>query len=135
MLELSEEQMLRADEKYRIRFHKRIRTYVREKIPDKTRTIPDSQLLAYIVRQDKIAEKHEITTERGVAKWVCYSLGYGEDFYQEPEIKTYFNEPEPPNAEDKLSILIDYMKALKTDPNVKIESIYANYGYPIIGGK
>ncbi len=134
MLTISKEQMAKAEEKYRIRFYKRIRAYVREKMPKETSSYPDSKLLAYIAEQDKIAEKHGIRTDQGVTKWVCLSLGYGKDFYRQADIKDYFSTPGKPGAEIRLSILMDHLNAKQKNPNAKIESIFAEHGYHIVEG-
>jgi hypothetical protein len=132
MITISKDQMAQAEEKYRVRFHKRVRAYVRKKMPDTTRQIPDSKLLVYIARQDKVAEKQGVTTELGVTKWVCLSLGHGENFYQEPSIKKYLQTGDSPPVITKLDILVDYMQAQKKDPKVKIDTIFAKHGYHVM---
>ena len=134
MLTFTEEQMVWADQRARVHFHRRVRDYVREKIPETVNTIPNTQLLAYIGKQDKIAAEYEITTELGVTRWVCLSLGLGQDFYQEPEIKDYFNSPGLPDAETRLAVLVDSLHAQKQNPDIKIESVLAEHGYPVMGG-
>jgi len=133
MLYISKEQMAKADEKARVHFHRRLRDYVRKKLPEQTDSTPDSKLLAYIAEQDKIAGEHEIKTEQGVAKWVCLSLGFGDDFFQEPPIKDYFNSPGLPDAETKLAVLVDCLYARKQNPDVKLETVFAEHGFDLRG--
>jgi len=131
MLEISQEQMEKADVKARVHFHRRLRDYVREKLPDETSQMPDSKLLTYIAEQDQIAGEHEVKTEQGVAKWVCLSFGLGAGFYQQPEFKNYFDSPEPPIAETKIVLLVDYLHARQQNPNTKIETIFAEHGFKV----
>ncbi len=137
MLEISQEQMEKADVKARVHFHRRLRNYVREKLPEKTESISDSNLLTYIAEQDQIAGEHEIRTERGAAKWVCLSFDLGENFYQKEPVKGYFNSQDPqnlPSAETKLQILVEYLIAKQDDPSLKIETVIKNHGYFVVGG-
>ncbi len=134
MLVITEEQMVRADAKARVHFHRRVRGHVREKMPEETRTMPNTQLLAYIGRQDKIAGAHGIKTERGIFNWVVLALSYEEDFYQKPDIKHYFKQPGQPSAEPRLSILIDYLIVKKKNPAITIDTIFADHGYSKEGG-
>lgn len=133
MLHISKEQIAKADEKVRVHFHRRLRDYVREKLPEQTDSTPDSKLLAYITEQDKIAGERGITTEQGVAKWVFLSFGLDKDFYQQPEFKNYFDSPEPPDAESKLALFVDYLHARRQDPDIKIETVFAEHGFKVRG--
>jgi hypothetical protein len=134
MLEISQEQMEKADVKARVHFYRRLRDYVREKLPDETSQTPDSKLLAYIAEQDRIAGEHEIKTELGVTKWVCLSLDLGKDFYQKESVKNYFNAENPPDAETKLHIFVEYLTAKQNDSALKIETVIKNHGYHLVGG-
>jgi hypothetical protein len=123
-----------ADQKARVHFHRRIRKDVREQMPKETYPYPDSKLLAYIGRQDKIADAHGITTERGIFNWVVLELSYGEDFYQKKGINDYFKLLGQPDAETRLSVLIDYLIVKKDNPAVKMDTIFADHGYYREGG-
>ncbi len=135
MLTITKEQMEIAEQKVRVHFHRRIRKDVREQMPKETAPYPDSKLLAYIGRQDKIAGAHGIKTERGIFNWVVLALSYGEDFYQKPKIKDYFKQLGQPEAETRLSILIDYLIVKKKNPAVKMETIFADHDYHGMGGQ
>lgn len=126
--------MEKADVKARVHFHRRVRDYVREKLPEQTESIPDSKLLSYIAEQDEIAGEHEIRTERSVAKRVILSFDLGGDFYQKESVKGYFNSQNPPSAETKLQILVEYLIAKQDDPSLKIETVIKNHGYFMVGG-
>ncbi len=130
MLYISKEQMARADAKARIRFHKKVRGYVREKLPKTTAHYPDSKLLAYIGKQDKVAVAHGIKSEKGIINWVCLALSYGENFYQKKQTQDFFNMPGTPDVETRLSILTDYLSAKQNNPEVSMASIIAVHGYP-----
>ncbi len=133
MLEISPEQMAVADDIARKNFHQRVRDYVREKLPDETDNTPDSKLLAYIGEQDKVAGEHGIKTELGVTKWVCLSLDLGKNFYQKEPAKNFFNTQVSIDGETKLTILGDYVCTKNKEPSVRIETIFAKYGYHVIG--
>ncbi len=133
MLQISEAQMAKADEKARVHFHRRVRDYVRETMPGETNAYPDSKLLSLIAEQDKISGEHEIKTEQGVARWVCLRLWAGEDFYQQPEFKDYFEYPGEPPAEMRLEIYVDHICVLEKDPQAKMETTIKKQGY-ITGG-
>ncbi len=129
MLYITKEQMIRADEKARVHFHRRVRDYVREKMPEETRTTPNTKLLTYLGEQDKIAAEHGITSELGVSKWACLSLWAGEEFYQQPEFNDYFEQPGEPSAEMRLDFYVDYICALEKDPKARIEDVVKKHGY------
>ncbi len=133
MLTFTEEQMVWADERARVHFHRRVRDYVREKLPEETRTIPNTKLLAYIGEQDKIAAEHGITTELGVSKWVCLSLDLGTDFYQKESTKKYFNAQTSIDPETKVTLFGDYLHAQQKDPKVTIKTYFTKQGYHVMG--
>ncbi len=127
MLTISDEQLAHAEVKYRIRFYKRIRAYVREKMPEETYSYSDSKFLIYIAEQDKIAAAHGIKTEQGLVRWVSLSLWVRQDFYQQPDFKDYFKSSGEAVAETRLVIYMDYIRVLKNNPETKIEnSLYQN---------
>ncbi len=134
MLTFTEEQMVWADERASVHFYRRVRNYVREKLPKETRTIPNTKLLAYIGEQDRIAGEHGIKTELGVTKWVCLSLSYGGDFYQKEPAKKYFNAQNAPDAESKLHVLVEFLTARQNSPGLKMETVISKHGYHKIGG-
>ncbi len=134
MLYITKEQMIRADGKARVHFHRRVRDHVREKMSKETSTMPNTKLLVYIGEQDKIAAEHGITTELGVTKWVCLSLDLGQDFYQQATVKDYFNEDNPPDAETKLHIFVEFLTAKQNDPGLTIDTVIKQHGYHVIGG-
>ncbi len=134
MLEISPEQMVVADDIARDNFHQRVRDYVREKLPEETSQTPDSKLLAYIAEQELVARKHKIETELGIARWVCLGLWTGEDFYQQPEFKDYFEQPGEPPAEIRLELYVDYICALENNPDAKVENTIRKHGY-LLGAK
>jgi hypothetical protein len=134
MLTITKGQMIRADAKARIHFHRRVRDHVREKMPEAVNTTPNTQLLAYIGEQDKIAAAHGIQTERGVTKWVCLSLDLGTDFYQKESIKDYFNPETPPDAETKLNIFVEFLNEKQNDPGLTIDTVIKKQGYHVVGG-
>ncbi len=134
MLVFTEEQMIWADQRARVHFHRRVRDHVREKMPEAVNTIPNTQLLTYIGKQDKIAAEHGIQTERGVTKWVYLSLELGPDFYQQEAIKDYFNPDTPPDAETKLNIFVEFLNDKQNDPGLTIETVIKKHGYHVIGG-
>jgi hypothetical protein len=133
MLTITKEQMIRADAKTRVHFHRRVREDLCEKMPEEIAAYPDSTLLAYIGEQDKIAGEHGIKTELGVTKWVYLSLGLGTDFYQKEPAKHYFSEQTSIDPETKVTLLGDYLHAKQKDPKVTIKSIFTKQGYHVMG--
>jgi hypothetical protein len=134
MLTITKEQMIRADAKTRVHFHRRVREDLCEKMPEKIAAYPDSTLLAYIGEQDKIAGEHGIHSEKGIVNWVVLSLSDEPNFYQKAEAKDYFAAPGPPNAETRLSVLVDYILVRKHNPDVTMDTIVAEQGYSRMGG-
>ncbi len=53
------------------------------------------------------------------------SLSDEPNFYQKAEVKDYFAAPGPPDAETRLSVLVDYLLVRKRNPDVKIDTIVA----------
>ena len=129
MLEINQEQMAIADDIARDNFHQRVRDYVRENLPRETKGYSDTELIGLISRQDKIAGEHDIKTERGIVQWVCLSLGLGEDFSQQDEIKNIFDPPGEPPAETRLTLYIEHINALEKNPNARVEDILIKHGY------
>ncbi|MCF6204640.1 MAG: hypothetical protein L3J59_13390 [Methylococcaceae bacterium] len=129
MLEINQEQMVIANDIARDNFHQRVRDYVREKLPRETNNYDNTQLIELIKRQDKIAVEHDIKTELGIVQWVCLSLGLGEDFFQQDEIKNIFDPPGELPAETRLTLYIEHINAVEKNPNARIEDILLKHGY------
>ena len=133
MLYISKAQMAKADEKARVHFYRRLRDHVREKQPEATDSWPDSELMAYIAEQDKIAGEHGVTTELGIALWVLHGFNVGKDFYQQPEFKDYIGYPGEPDANIRFELYTDYFSALKKNPDARLDDILHQHGYPSRG--
>lgn len=93
-------------------FHRRLKDFLRQELPDETASMGDEALLTRIVESERRAGMYTIKSESGIAQWVCLTFHAGSEFDDSPEVRAFLSTPVgDTSAEDRLNDLIDQLAA------------------------
>ena len=90
----------------RAEFHRRLAAYLREELPEECAELDDAALLRLITESESRASVYGITSDAGVAQFVCLIFIAGPAFDDLPLVRQYLSEPGA-DAEQRLSELVD----------------------------
>lgn len=120
MFKMRSEQIDAFDKASASLFHRRLMSFLRLEMPEATTAMSDNDLLKYIVDKERRAEQYNITSDAGIAQFVCLSFAISEDFDELPEVKAYL-QGDDLDPEEKLDELVNYLDALGDDPEARPE--------------
>jgi hypothetical protein len=107
-MRIGKQQLAAMNEMALENFHKRLIAFLREEIPEETASMDNSALRQRIVDCEQRAEPHGITSEAGIAQFVCLTFSAGPEFDEIPEVKTFLETPdEEMTTEQKLDQLVE----------------------------
>jgi hypothetical protein len=73
------------------KFHRKILAIIRDCFKNKTDSMPDEKLLKRIKEDHMTANKFDMKTERGIARFICLGFMLEQKFYTRPEFIELFN--------------------------------------------
>jgi hypothetical protein len=87
-------------------FHERLVGYVHEVLPDHMKQVAKRDLETLIVNAETRARGYGVTTQRGIAKWVCMALMAGQTFDEIPEVRLALTQAKM-DVERQLDVLLE----------------------------
>lgn len=72
----------------------RIRAFLRKELPERTQTIDQPSLLAWIGNMRARAATHGVITERGLMKWMLLGIFLGQNFDEKPVFREVLKSPD-----------------------------------------
>lgn len=104
------EQFESLDSAARDDFRRRLAAYLRAELPEETAEFDDAALGELISEAERRASGYGITSEAGVAQFVCVTFIAGPAFDDLPLVRQYLSEPGA-DAEQRLAELVDDLAA------------------------
>lgn len=109
-MKIRAEQLEELEERAREDFHRRLALYLRDELPEETAALDDAALRELIAESEQRAAVYQITSEAGVAQFVCMTFIAGPTFDDLPLVRQYLSEPGA-DAELRLAELMDDLAA------------------------
>jgi hypothetical protein len=105
-LKIRRKQLAALEDVARADFYKRLATYLREELPEETEGLDDAALHDLVSESERRASGYGITSEAGLAQFVCMTFIAGPAFDDLPLVRQYLSEPGA-DAEQRLAELVD----------------------------
>lgn len=107
-MRLSNEQLAELNSRARDRFRTNLCVFLRNEIPEETSVMDDAALLERISVCERRSEKYGITSDAGIAQFVCLSFLAGPGFDEIPEVQALLvTQDDDMSVEERLEALVD----------------------------
>lgn len=107
-MHLSDDQIAEMNSRARERFRKNLCAFLRDEIPEETSLLDDRELLERISICEQRSEKYGITSDAGIAQFVCLSFLAGPTFDDIPEVQAMLViQDDDMSVEERLEALVD----------------------------